>query len=389
MKMKGLRVDPGFLPLEMLDPAVSVPRIVADCKRWGVDTIFVFAFSPVFGAFYFTELPGAWRQQDLAASKEKNFLPKLIAAAHAQGIKVVASFRLNQYERIATAHPDWRVLRKNGQPYEVDLGGIKGHPLSAWHPGYRAWFSSLMHDVVTLCRDLDGLEACEGTVAEGMEHGDVAPDYNAAALADFNRKHPGAPEGDLLWKRHRAEGMTGLHEILLHASQRLPQGQSYAIHDLVTERFDSLNLMNPDTYADECGFDFKGIASLGYDRMIQGAIWQQREQNARLLGKSGVFTPQWTDNAVKGFAGIFPTGKPILHAHVEVTPFLAGSTVVVTPQPADFEKALGLALAGTQGSTVYSYHQLFDAHPDPKFKGKKLGPENEFAKRLSKVYRLP
>jgi len=372
MKVKGLRVDPGYLFNASTTDAIA-KKVVADCKKLNVNTIFLMAFSPFYGAYYYTPWAGSWPQVDFGSTVEKNFIGKLLPAAHAAGLSVVASFRMNLYEKIPGVSTDWNVLRKDHAPYTVPLDGTHSTvQRCAWHPKFRTWFSQLLNDFVSLYPAIDGLEACEGSVAQAFESGVTEPDYNAFALADFQRKHPGANPSETVWKRHRSEGLIGLHEILLHATRRLPKAKAYVIHDLVTSPFDAAPLMDPDVYADFCGFDWRGIASLGYDFLVQGAIWQQREQNARALGSPpGKFAPQWTGAAVKHFGTLMTSLSAARMAHVEVTPFPP-----VTPTPAQFADALKLAFNGSQGTTVYSYHQLYDSH----------GAENAYAAVLKEIY---
>ncbi len=376
MKLKGLRVDPGYMTLTVPDPLVAAKAVIHDCLNYGVNTIFVFAFSPVYGAYYFTNYLGSWPHPKYGANASNNFLGQLIPLAHQNGLKVVASFLMNQYQNIAQAHPAWRMLRGNGQPYQVAIGNDIVTPLCAWHPDYRTWFQGLITDVTTRFPQLDGIEACEGNVAQGFEQDQTAPDYNPVAIQNFLTNHPGARIGDKTWKQHRADGMSGLHQLLLTAVRRLPNALAYVINGTVTSPFNTTNLMSFDDYATGCGFDWRAVRTQGFDVVIQEAIWQQLEWNAELLGTpAGTFTPTWTSSAVGQFATMMPGPKPVKMAHVEVTPFSIGSRIVITPTPAQFKIALAAALNGSQGATVYSYSQL-----------KTNGADNAYAQSLKGVY---
>jgi hypothetical protein len=223
---------------------------------------------------------------------------------------------------------------------------------------------------------VDGIEALEGNVAAGFEGGPNAPDYNKQSLFHFAAAHPTAHVGDDTWKQHRADGMTGLHSILLNAVRSSHSIQAYVVNGLVTDPFNTTNLMSFANYAKGCGFDWQGIFNLGFDVVVQEAIWQQLEQNAELLGTSpGTFTPAWTSTAVDQFSAQLPGSTPVHLGHVEVTPFSLGSKVVITPSPAQFQQALIAALTRTAGSSVYSYSQM-----------KTNGVNNAYASVLRSVY---
>lgn len=374
--IKGLRVDPGYMTQSIPDPAAAAAATVADCVKYGVNTIFAFAYSPVFGAYYYTQYEGAWAQTAYGASQTDNFMGQLISAAHAAGLKVVAYFPLNMYQTLAASNPSWQSLCQNLQPYSIAFGGYMVNPLCAWHPGYQTWFSGFIADALKRMPELDGIDASEGNVAAGFESGPGAPDYNPAAIQDFNQKYSGGQVGDDTWKQHRADGMTALHQLFLAAVRAAEGVQAYVTNGLVTVQFNETTLMPLDLYAQGCGFDWQAVANLGFDYLVQETIWQQLEQNAEALGTAtGLFTPAWTASAIQQFAALLSGAPGVKLAHVEVTPFGAAPAPVVAPTPPQFQQALSLALAGAQGTSMYSYSQL-----------KTNGADNDFAAALTAVY---
>ena len=373
MKLKGLRVDPGLLTQEYPTASAGAAAVVNDCKRYGVTTIFVFAYSPVYGRYYFSTLTGTWAETAYGTNLAQNFVAQIIELAHTAGIKVVATFPLNLYQNIAASKPSWRALRQNGQPYTMVYGQNTINPLSAWHPNFRTWFTRLIDDFLSRHPDLDGIEACEGNVANSFETGDVAPDYNTTATQIFKSQYPSGVVGDSNWVKFRAEGMTGLHQIIFEAARNARDLPTYVVNSLACA-YQTTTLMTPAAYADGCGFDWAAVANLGFNNFIQETNWQQAEVNGQESGlAAGTFTVDWTSTAIHQFAQRLPAAVPVKMAHVEVTTFSGktpqGVAFSVGPTVAQFKTALSEALAGSQGVTVYSYSLLKNGAADNGYAG--------------------
>lgn len=353
-KIKGLRIDPGFYfrpngtPI-FANPHIAAQTMVSDAASWGVNTLFIFAYSPDYGPVYHTNWTGTQVTNSLG---QLDFLREIVRAANAHGIKVIASFRMNWESRIASQHPTWRSTLHNGTPYKTYL--------SAWNPAYQAWFKALLQDFVAVLPDIDGLEACEGNVLDCFETGQSAPDYSQAAHDAFVAKFHRQPVMDeAVWLQFRADGMTQLHSILHSAAAGRA---TYAIHDLPSAGGATSNLFDLDAYAKACGFDFKAVSALGF-HMIQGAIWQQRRRDT---GDAG-FNPAWTTHAATLFRHLTLPGHGKRLTHVEVTPFFPNDPVGSQVKPTDTEFHDALLAAGqvSDGVTVYSYHQLKDLNNNP------------------------
>lgn len=373
MKLKGLRVDPGLLTQQYPAASAGAAAVVTDCKRYGVTTIFVFAFSPVYGRYYYSTLAGTWAGTTYGTSAPQSFLTEIISLAHAVGIKVVATFPLNLYQNIATRNPSWQTIRQNGQPYTMKYGASIVNPLSAWHPGFRTWFTNLIEDFLSRHPDVDGIEACEGNVANSFESGADAPDYNATAIQIFSESHPGATVGGSTWVQFRADGMTGLHQIMFDAARNARELPTYIVNSLACN-YQTSTLMSLAGYAAGCGFDWAAVAKIGFNNFIQETNWQQAEVNGQESGlPAGTFSPDWTANAINQFAQRLPAHLPVKMAHVEVTTFSgktkAGIPFSIAPSVPQFKTALTEALAGSQGVTVYSYSLLKNGAVDNAFAG--------------------
>lgn len=340
MKTKAVRIDPGMFYPHYTSAAAATQHVLADLHRWGANTAFIFAASPIYGPYYQTQHPNLGKSTRFPGPdsylRGENFLAVFANAAQRMGIRVIASFRMNQYQRLAEANPTWRSRVKDGD-YVTRIYGDANWlwPLSAHVPGYRQWFGDMLQDVLIRIPELSGLDACEGNVAEGAEEGDGMPDRRLAI--------PG-PVGSQNWREARADAMTELHSILLQACAGR---ESHFVHDLSVRKVgQQWNLTPGKAYAAGCGFDFDDIVGLGYTHPCLSAIWQQREGEY-----PGNFGPQFTANAADEFGHRYP-GRTLL-THVEATNF-AG----IRPNPVQFGQAVKLALAHSSGVTVYSYDQM-------------------------------
>lgn len=376
MKTKAIRVDPGMFYGAYQTADLAVAGVLKDAQHWGANTIFVFAFSPVYGAYYPAQHPGSWKNSDFG---DGNFLGKLTHAANAVGVKVVASIHLNWFEKLAAAHPDWVALRQDLTKYSTRPFG-EAHPiynLSAHVPAFGDWLEGLLNDLVQRVPGLHGLEACEATVAESAEQGQGMPDFHPLAKSSFLVAHPGhtfAPS-DPLWASHRSAALTNLHRRLKKVADTHGM-TSYAIHDLSTQDGSEWLTTSLD-YANGCGFDWDALVAAGFTPILS-AIWQQRafENQTAVPPKPFHYLPIWTASAAQQWATRYPAANRMLH--VEVTPWI-GAHPKVTPTPDQFGEALGFALSGSQGTTVYSYDQL-------KVKESHPYKDNAYADALRSVY---
>lgn len=372
--VKAIRIDPGMFSGVFPSADAAVQGVVDDLVRWKADTAFVFAYSPIYGAYYSTSYPGAWGTSFLAA---QNFLPKFVTAAKAKNIKVVASYRMNHYQGAPGAdfHPEWRMLAQgNGSlprpTYSWNGYGVPINPLSAYAKGvggkgFADWFQGLLEDAKTRHPGLFGLEACEGNVAESFEEGATMPDFHPDALADFSSKNPGKPFGGPEWRKHRAAGLTELHRRLKAVCGTTHK--AFVIHDLPCAAAQT-TLRDPDGYAAGCGFDWRAIAALGFDGLILSAIWQQRQQDAcEDGGDPSKFNPAWTGAAAAQFKALFPSANRYIHVEATRFPSFHQNKCPATPKPDELYDAIVQGLKNSSGVTLYSYDQLRRKNAAGKF----------------------
>ena len=389
--MKAIRIDPGMFVPQFASTKAAIDGVIADLLRWKADAAFVFAYSPIFGAYYKTAVRQAWGTSFL---KNDDFLRKFAKAASAKGLKVVASYRLNHYEGApalgGTApvpfRPEWRMRiqrQVNGvhAPYLFHGYGVPIHPLSPYARSadltFADWFQMLVTEAAAI-PGLHGLEACEGNVAEGAEGPGDMPDFHPDALASFRLQFPGIAPGGPEWRHDRSAGLTELHARLRKAAH--DRGlKAYVIHDLpasndslhaqtkalaagtapANELERRLELFHLGTYADLTGFDWPAIQQAGYDHHIVSAIWQQRRQDACALGFApALFSPQWPAVAAQRFRQA--TGAASVMSHVEITPWPASGANCprLAPTAHQVEATIKQARANSSGVTIYSYDQL-------------------------------
>ena len=268
--------------------------------------------------------------------RAENFLAVFANAAQAAGIRVIASFRMNQYQRCAEANPTWRSQTAQGD-YITRIYGDANWlwPISAHSSAYRAWFRGMLEDVLARIPELAGLDACEGNVAEAGEEG--------AGMPDRRLTQP-TPIGSTDWREARSAAMTDLHATLLDVCAGR---ESHVVHDLsVRQTNGHWNLTPGQAYAASCGFDWDNVIGLGYTHACLSAIWQQRAAEF-----PGNFSPASTAEFARQFAERYP-GVTTL-THVEATRF--GN---IRPTPPQFGESVRKALVASDGVTVYSYDQL-------------------------------
>lgn len=342
-KIKAMRVDPSYLYGMAASAQAAAQLVVTDAVAMGVNTLFMLSYTS-YGAFYKTSYQYTAVETGFGA---EDMLGNLITAAHAKGIKVVAWLPVNDFKQAATAQAAWRAKTKKGKNYSPSSGT---YILSAWHPGFRAWYQGFLTDLLTNYPTLDGIEAGEGQVDYNW---DMTTDYNATATQLYQAAYPKGTLGDANWVAFRTLGMTGLHQILGTVAHKFGK-KAYVVQTWSPYDDGTGNLMTSADIASGSGFDFAGIMNLPApgrpDVMTAELIYQQW-----LAGSSDTapFTPAWTVQATKQFIAQVPAGVTPL-VHVEISDFGDGPIT-----PANFETALGDGYAGCPGGAdFYDFYQI-------------------------------
>lgn len=346
--LRGLRVDPGYFSRLFPDDTIEeiALNIVQQASQAGTNTLFLYAYSPLHGAYYPTDYQYAEVEEHMG---RQNAFAVVYSTARAHGLKVVAVIPVNDFKLVWQEHPEWRSKLRDGRDYKPFT---RTHYLSAWHPKYRSWYQGFIEDLLQKFPDLYALEAVEPTV-DCFWTGD--PDYNPAATAEFRKRYPKGTLGDSNWKKLRAKGLTDLVAIMSRLAHR-KKIQSAVVHTWPPGP--NGKLMSSNALLEHVGFDFNGVLNLkGEEKLdlINGEfLWQQ------WAGEYGgtVFTPEWTRKAALDFIA-FVNGRSSPIIHVEISSW-HGQTHTVTPTLHEFQRTLQVIHDLGYGIDVYDHSQIQD-----------------------------
>ncbi len=341
LEIKGMRFGASYYYNQGYTAKTLASKIVTDAKNNNITTIFFHTYNSVYGAFYLTSysytiVEGGFGKQ--------NMLRELINAAHANGIKVIASIPVNDFKQAWVAQPNWRSKLRNGSDY---VPKTDHYFLSTWHDSYINWYDGFVKNLINNYPDLDGVEALEGIVDWNWN---LDADYNSQHNQKYYARYPSGVLGDANWKLFRAEGLTNLHKILINNTHT--KGiKAYVVQTWAPK--DNGSLMTSEEIRDGSGFDFNGIMDLANkpDYLQAELIWQQW---AYRKNDKATFNPDWTAKARDQFL-IKVGGRTKVIVHVEITPF--GS---YAPTNSEFETSLRHARTGTSGADFYNHKQAQD-----------------------------
>lgn len=344
-QIRSIRVDPGYLYDTHSGQTASnmAVNVVRDLKYMGINTVFLYAYNHVYGAWYPTTYAHTAVEPDLGRN---NIFGAITKEAKAQGLKVVAIMPVNNFKHVWLAQPSWRSKKQDGSDYKPDSNS---YMMSAWHDSYKSWFRGLLRDFLAKNPNVDGIEAVEGQVVTWGS----AADYNPVATQKFKSTYPGYALGGTTWKKHRARGLTLLHAALAeeaHAKYK----KAFVVQTWSAKPDGSL--MASYDIRQGCGFDFDGIMNLTGtskpDYMQAELMWQQWKAEYG----SSVFTPTWTETAGKKFvSNVAGRVKPIVH--IEISNF-SGSAGYTSPTISQFQQNVQAAENVGVAVDIYDYNQI-------------------------------
>ena len=345
--VRGIRVDASYFygMYSGLSAAQVSSQVVSKAKASGVNTLFVYAYNSVYGAFY----PTTYGLTSVENGYGKiNMFKELTTAAKASGMKVVAVVPVNNFKSVWDSKPAWRAKNKAGGDYRPFTDT---YLLSAWHPEFRTWLRGFYQDLLSKNPDIDGIEAVEPTVDYFWAKD---TDYNSVATQKYFALYPAGQLGDQNWVNFRAKGMTGLIYIMTSAAGAAYKN-SYLVQTWPAKA--DRSLFSATVIKDNMGLDlnailnFTGTRKLTY--LMAELMWQQW---AAEYGPAN-FPVTWTKQAATTFINFVGTrSTPLLH--VEISPF-AGSFTSITPTLQEFSNTL-LAIKDLKlGIDVYDFNQIF------------------------------
>ena len=331
-KSRGIRLDPAYFYAS--HPGQSAGQIaqnvVTTLKNAKVNTIYLYGYSSVYGAYYPTTYPHTAVEPGYGA---QNIFGAILSQAHLQGLKVVAVMPLNNLKQAWQNNPTWRVKQAGQADY---IPASDTYLLSASVIAYKNWYTGFIQDFLQRNPSIDQVEAVEPTLDYFWTG---IPDQNADALAAFNLKYSGAAVGSQSWRTFRAQeflNLIALFNQTVHASNKQTAlVQTWTINSSGT-------LFDSDVIKNNSGFDFIGVATLAgtkkTDHLITELIWQQWFST---IGKI-------YDNTLRA-AG----STSNLIVHVEISTF--GN---ISPTKAEFARTMAATRLLPNGVSVYDYNQI-------------------------------
>ncbi|AZZ35299.1 hypothetical protein CIK05_00275 [Bdellovibrio sp. qaytius] len=345
--VRGLRFDPGYV---YDDPALSGKSIqqmaataAQNVKNAGFNTIFLFAYSPYYGAYYKTTYSMTNVEGTLGVG---NFTTALINEAHARGIRVIADLPMNNFYKVWSAMPAWRMKKKTGADYRPysDL-----YLLSIFHPDFKNWYTGFVNDFLAKNPGVDGIEAFEPTLDFNWNNG---ADYNPAANAKFYAAYPTGTLGSAQWQTVRSNELTSY----LGNFFGLATAKGKEAHVVQTWTASSNGALLPAaTLSKSMGFNFLGFNTLPANQRptyVQGEfMWAQWNSE---YGTT-VFNPDWIKTAASSFLTQMGTQKSIVHT--ELSEF-SGSYGTIRPTSSQFLQELKTLRSMGVNFDVYDYSQV-------------------------------
>ncbi len=345
-KVSGMRIDISYVyklyPKKNLNTVVS--QIIENAKKGSINTLFIYAFSSVYGAYYQTNYKFASVEKGFGI---QNIVKEVTTAAKKNGIRVVAVVPINNFKEAWEKNPEWRVKNKKGKDY---LPGKDIYPVSVWHPEFRKWVQGLYEDLLYRHPDIDGLEALEPSVDFNWNK---QADYNPVATAMFKSLYPDSPLGGDDWLFFRARGLT---EVIatMNACAHQAGKKSYVVHTWPAKS--NGKLYTGSEIKEMTGLDLRGILTLTgpskLDYLVTELIWQQW---AAEYGKQK-FSEKWPQTAAKEVIS-FVNHRSGVMIHVEPTPF-KGKKGEVVPTLKEFSDTLISLRDLNVGVGVYDYNQI-------------------------------
>lgn len=347
--VRGLRFDPGYVYDDPQLAGKSVQQIAAiaaqNVKNAGFNTIFLFAYSPYYGAFYKTTYSMTNMEGGLGTG---DFTTALINEAHARGVRVIADLPMNNFYKVWQAKPTWRMKKKTGADYRPysDL-----YPLSIFHPEFKTWYTGFINDFLAKHPNIDGIEAFEPQLDFNWNNG---ADYNAEANKKFYATYPSGTLGSAQWETVQS------NEVISYLGNFFGLAKAKGKEGHVVQTWTAQSngaLMSAATLSKAIGFNFLGFNVLPANQRpsyIQGEfMWAQWKAE---YGGS-IFNPDWIKTAANSFlTQMNALAQPAI-VHTELSEF-SGSAGTIRPTGTQFLQELKTLRAMNVNFDVYDYAQV-------------------------------
>lgn len=346
---RGIRVDPAYFynSHSGQTPEQIATDVMSTLKNTGANTVYVYAYNSVYGAFYPTSYPFTDVENGYGI---QNIFGALTREAVKNNLRVVAVVPLNNFKKLWQQKPTWRVKQAGGVDY---MPAADTHLLSASVEDFHSWHSGFIADLIMRHPDIHGVEAVEPTLDYTWSG---APDQNPAALNLFQQRYPSSTVGSTDWRNFRADEFLNLIAAFNKSVHAL--GKKTYLVQTWTAQSDGALLGN-DTLRHNSGFDFIGVSKLSglakTDYLTIELIWQQWFSE---FGNP-VFSPDWISMVAPELDSIMTGAGALsqLTLHVEISEFSGGFNTVV-PDLSEFGRTVEATKALGYGISVYDYEQM-------------------------------
>ncbi|MEQ1723227.1 MAG: hypothetical protein ABL930_08615 [Pseudobdellovibrio sp.] len=350
-KIYGVRIDPSYLTLTHTNNTCdsTAEDIVTNLKKIGVNTIFLYAYSPVYGAYYPTNYNYTKVEPTFGYA---NIFRNIAFEAKKNGMTVVASIPLNNFKSVWMKMPEWRVKLQDQNDYtpqsEIRL-------LSASSSAFQEWLKGFIDDLVEQNPEIDIVEAVEPTLDYEWEQ---KSDFNPAAQERFTNLYPNSPFDKTAWAQFRSDEFTNLIKIFnkqVHKNNR----KSGLVHTWPAKN--NGNLYSALEVSQNTAFNFKAIALLTEDYKTDHLAVELSWQQWHSQFGNNIFNPNWIELAKNDIQQQL-LSEPMqsnLILHFELSRF-SGDFGSTEPTVLQFNETLELVKKMKYGISIYDYNQMFN-----------------------------
>ena len=112
-QLRGLRIDPSYFAIQYPNLSIDqiAKKVIDSAIVAGTNTIFLYAYSPLNGAFYPTDYPQTEIEPLMGSVNAFGIIAKY---AKSKGLRVFAVLPLNDFHQVWQENPAWRSKIRTG-----------------------------------------------------------------------------------------------------------------------------------------------------------------------------------------------------------------------------------------------------------------------------------
>jgi uncharacterized protein YdaL len=334
----SIRFDPSFYYDRRQRPKSLAENLARNWSAAGVNLVFYRAYDPRYGAFYRTN----YQYNHMGDYGKYDLLKLVIKECHLRQIKVFAWFPVLNHAGAWQKKPQWRAKTSEGQDYSAT--GLR-YPLCARNGEVRSWWYGFISDFLEHYPKIDGIDLGEPIVS--WNEGDACHCIHCQKALKQCSTTLGATE-------IRAQALT---EILGESTALVHKAGKKVSITTVQTAIESGKLLPPKEFMKMTGFDLLSVLhsedNQAPDIICPEFLWQSFKSSAGNESAASIFTPEWTEKAVRQFLNWIDTPVEVI-THVELTDFPD-----IKVNDIDLKAALCAAIkGGATGIDVYSSNEL-------------------------------